>query len=76
MISPMIFANHDDKLVFAEALRVAADVVERGEANQVEFLGKARYVKNVEGTETKIFFSMLNLATGATYYVASDGEII
>lgn len=76
MISPMIFANHPDTHVFAEALRVAADVVERGEGQTVEFLGRARYVRNVEGTEVKIFFLLHFMATGETKYVASDGEII
>jgi hypothetical protein len=76
MINPMLFARHKDPHVFAEALRVAADVVERGESHFVEFLGTTRPVRNVEGTEIKIFFRMSNGATGETYYVASDGEIL
>jgi hypothetical protein len=76
MINPMIFARHAEPIVFAEALRVAADVVERGEHHFVEFLGTVRPVKNVEGTEIKIFFRMSNQALGTTYYVASDGELL
>lgn len=75
MISPMIFASHENH-VFAEALRVAADFVERGEGQTVEFLGRVRKVRNVEGTEVKVFFLVHFLAAGEARYVASDGETL